>query len=263
MEFRLLGPVEVRSVRGLVDAGPPRQRTVLAALAVDAGRAVLVDTVLSRVWGDDPPDRARHALYVYVARLRRVLETEPGVARIVRRSRGYLLDVDPDRVDTCRFARLLERAGHESCRDPERAALLRQALALWQGTPLADLQSGWAARVRETLRRQRLGAAASWAQAELRLGNVGDAVGPLTGIVAEHPLAESLVGLLMRCLHATGCTAEALDLYARTRRRLVGELGADPSAELQELHRTLLRENLKGLSLASQAVEQVEYSGRT
>src|SRR6266545_4519527 len=201
MEIRLFGSLEVRNATGSVDVGPPRQRTVLAALLVDAGRPVPVDTLVDRVWGQAPPDRVRHSLYIYIARLRRALGSS---VRLVNRSGGYVAEVDPDTVDLHRFRRLVERARDIRRPDAQRAALLRQAMDLWRGTPLADLHGEWVARVREGWRRQHLDAAVSWAQAELRISNAAGIVSTLVDLAAEYPLAEPLVAALMRALHETG-----------------------------------------------------------
>jgi DNA-binding SARP family transcriptional activator len=121
MEFRLLGPVEMWTAAGRLDAGRPRQRTLLAALAVDAGRLVPMETLVDRVWADEPPDRVKHALCVYVARLRAALRAAgDGRAPLVRRSGGYLLDVDPLAVDLHRFRHLLERSRAAEVADADR-----------------------------------------------------------------------------------------------------------------------------------------------
>ncbi|GAB3808943.1 AfsR/SARP family transcriptional regulator [Micromonospora zhanjiangensis] len=261
LEFRVLGPVEVRIDGRLVDAGPPRQRGVLAALAVDAGRPVQMDTLIDRVWGDSPPQRARHTLQVHLSRLRRVLEPPEGgagrdadatgsgagrdaaggEARLVRRSGGYLLDVDPDRVDLLRFRGLLDQARDRQQPAMRQATLLRQALDLWQGVPLADLPGDWAARVREACHQQRRDALVDWAAAELRRGNPAAVLAPLAEAVAEYPLAEPVVAVLMRALSALGRDAEALDRYAAVRTRLADQLGADPGAELRAAYQAALR----------------------
>jgi DNA-binding SARP family transcriptional activator len=128
MEIRLLGPVEMM-VQGVpVDLGPPRQRAVLAAIAAEAGQPVQMETVIDRVWGAEPPDRVRQTLYVYVARIRRVFDATAGVgAPLTRRSRGYVLVVDPDLVDLHRFRRLVDRAGEPSRPDQARAAATPRA----------------------------------------------------------------------------------------------------------------------------------------
>jgi DNA-binding SARP family transcriptional activator len=248
VEIRLLGPVEVWAGHGPVDIGPSRQRSVLAALAVDAGRPVLMDAVIDRVWGQAPPDRVRHALYVYVARIRRVLAeagaADATTARVARRSGSYVLEADPDRIDAHRFRALADQAGAPRCADSRRAALLREALGLWRGTPLGGLPGEWAAQVREGWRHRHLEAAVLWANTELRLGNADRIVGRLTDLIAEHPLAESLAAVLMRALYVTGRRAQALESYTRTRRRLVSEIGMDPGPELRDIHQAILQGDL-------------------
>ncbi|MEJ3750699.1 BTAD domain-containing putative transcriptional regulator [Actinomycetes bacterium KLBMP 9797] len=237
MEFLLLGPMELRVDGHPVDLGPPRQRSVLAALAVEAGRPVQVDTVIDRVWDQAPPARARKTLYVYISRIREAIRPLP----LAYRSRGYVLDIDPDLVDLCRFRRLIGQARGAGQPDARRRASLREALGLWRGDPLADLPGTWAARVREAADQQRLAATVLWAEIESRLGDPGAVVGPLTDLLGEYPMAEQVAAALMRALRATGSDAAALACYAAVRRRLVEELGADPGAELQQLHGEILR----------------------
>jgi DNA-binding SARP family transcriptional activator/tetratricopeptide (TPR) repeat protein len=244
VQFRVLGPVELHTAAGPVEVGPPRQRSVLAALVVDAGWPVTADTLVDRVWGQAAPDGVRRALHVYIARLRRLIgaaTTAEGAPRLVRRSGGYLLDTDPGRVDLHSFRSLVEQARDPECDDPRRAHLLRGALALWRGTPLTGLSGDWAERVRAGWQQQRLEATVSWAQTELRLGNPGAVTGPLIDLAADHPLVEPLTAVLMRALYATGRSAEALNHYTKTRHRLAEELGVDAGSELQRLQQAILR----------------------
>ncbi|MEV4690658.1 tetratricopeptide repeat protein [Micromonospora echinospora] len=240
MDLRLLGAVEIWGPSGLVDTGPARQRTVLAALAFDAGNVVDADLLIDRVWGDRPPDRARATLHSYLARLRRILLVAGG-ARLVRRSAGYLLDGDPELVDLHRFRRLVTRARVHQHSDAQRARLFREALQLWRGTALAGLNSSWAAQVRGVLRREYQDATLAWAEVELRAGNAADTVGRVTHLLAADPYAEPVAAMLMRLHYSLGRTADALNLYATVKSRLAEELGADPSQELQAVHQLVLR----------------------
>ncbi|MFJ2033828.1 AfsR/SARP family transcriptional regulator [Streptosporangium sp. NPDC087985] len=243
--FQLFGPVTFTVQGGRVDLGPAKQRTVLAALLADAGRLVTWSALVDRVWDRAPATDARKVLYTYVNRIRRLLERAHAAggpeATLVRRTGGYVLEVEPDRVDLHRFRRLVTTACDRRCPDTDRAGLLREALSLWDGAALADLPGAWAARTRETWSGQRLDAAAHWAQAELRLGRHDEVIGPLRELVAEHPFTEPLVAALMRALVAAGRDAEALDRYATTRARLVGRFGAEPGPELREIHAMILR----------------------
>ncbi|GAA3824179.1 BTAD domain-containing putative transcriptional regulator [Sphaerisporangium flaviroseum] len=256
-EFRLLGPVEVITGAGVVDVGPPQRRSVLAALAVDAGRPVPVEVLIERVWGEGFPDGARRALQAHLTRIRRMLERVASGAddrvTLARRAGGYVLEAEPERVDLHRFRRLAERARNAGIHGAERLDLLREALALWRGEPLAGITGEWAARVREGWKRQRLDVVVAWADAELQTGEHSTVTARLRDLVAEYPLVEPLVAALMRALYASGSAAEALDCYAAMRKRLAGELGTEPGAELQRVHQAILRGDLHQPSQPSPA----------
>jgi DNA-binding SARP family transcriptional activator len=235
-EFRVLGQVQAWVAGRAVDLGPPKQRAVLATLLVDAGRPVSVDLVVDRVWGEDPPAQARGALYSHIMRIRRALDP---AAELDRGPAGYVLAVDPDRVDLHRFRRLVAQA--DGAADEARLKLLREAVALWQGEPLAGVTGEWAERMRGSWQQEYVDAVIAWAEAELRAGNPVPVCGPLRDLAHEYPLVEPLGAVLMRALGAAGRTAEALECYTAYRRRFADELGVDPGAELQAVQRELLR----------------------
>ena len=235
VQLRLLGPVELLVDGAGVPLGPARQRTVLAALAVDAGRPVPVETLIERVWDDDPPARVRTVVYSYVARLRRVLRAAGDGVRLVRQPGGYVLEIDAGSVDLLAFGRLVRSA---TGTDPEP---LDRAFRLWHGPALADLSGRWVARTRDLAEQQHLDALLRWARAHLDAGRPGVVIDALREPAARHPLVEPLAALLIDALHRDGRAAEALDRYASVRRHLADELGAEPGSELRELHRAILR----------------------
>ncbi|WP_192579652.1 BTAD domain-containing putative transcriptional regulator [Micromonospora sp. AMSO31t] len=241
----MLGELEIRSEGRPIELGPLKQRLVLAGLAVDAGRPVSTEALIDRVWGASPPTDARGVLYTYITRIRRLLATAGAggetAVTLVRQPGGYLLTAATDQVDLGRLRSLTQQAQRLSPDDPARAHLLRQAVDLWRGDPLAGLAGDWAAHVRERLRQQLLGVLLDWADSELHQGRPGPVADRLREAVNHHPLTEPLVLYLMRALQLCGRRAEALDQYARTRALLADELGVDPGAELQKLHRSLLR----------------------
>jgi DNA-binding SARP family transcriptional activator len=248
VDIRLLGPVALRIRGRVVEAGPVLQQAVLAALAVDAGRRVLIDTLVDRVWDDAPPPRPRAALYTYVSRLRRLLSEDgdhprPGASsiRLAGRDGGYVLAVDPDRVDMHRFRRLTVAAKRTGCGAVERASLLAEALDLWSGTPLAGLPGDWAARTRAGWRQERLDAAVGWAGVELQLGRAAEVTDRIRELLIEYPLAEPLVDALMRALAAVGRRAEAVECYGTFRAGIADHLGIEPGPPLRDLHLALLR----------------------
>jgi DNA-binding SARP family transcriptional activator len=242
-EFRVLGPVAVQAGGRPLDTGMTKQQAVLVALLVDAPGPVSADTLVSRVWDGTPPDEARASLYAYLSRIRRMLASAPpddgAPVRLVRRAGGYALEVDPDQVDLHRVARLVEQA--RTGDDYERTALLREALGLWTGEPLAGLGGGWLAGTRERLTQQRIDIAVRWADLELRRGNATTVVDTLRPLAGDHTLHEALAGTLMRALHLGGRTAEALDRYTAIRRRLADDLGVDPGPRLRAIHQEILR----------------------
>ncbi|HEX7746246.1 MAG TPA: AfsR/SARP family transcriptional regulator, partial [Micromonosporaceae bacterium] len=249
MEFRLLGPFDVVAAGSSVDLGPPKQRVLLAGLAVDAGRRVSPVTLIDRIWDGTPPREATNVLHTYMSRIRRVLRTSAGAdapATVERNAAGYRLVVDAENVDLRRFSALADRARALRPGDPQRAALLGDAVRLWRGEALAGLPGAWAARVRQRLREQRLNVVTTWAEAELDAARYPDVLEVLEELVAENPLVESLIALLMRTLTLAGRDAEALEAFARIRQRIAAELGTEPGPDLRALHAMLLRGRASG-----------------
>ncbi|WP_010356723.1 BTAD domain-containing putative transcriptional regulator [Streptomyces acidiscabies] len=244
-EFLLLGPVELRGPDGTaVELGPAKRRTVLAALLVDAGRWVSVETLVDRVWGEDMPARVRPSLYAHIARIRRSLADLPPAAdgpRLRRGPGGYLLDVPPGQVDVHGFRHLVQRARSADCPDAERVELLRRALDRWRGEPLAGLAGVWVEHTRESWAQERIEAVLEWSAAEYRTGRHAGVIGTLTALAAEHPLVEPLTVALMRALQGAGRSPEALTRYAVLQKRLAEELGTDPGTEARQIHQAILR----------------------
>jgi len=231
VRFALLGGVEAHVDGRSADIGHARQRSVLAALLVDANAVVPTGQLVDRVWGDDPPQRATGTLHSYLTRLRRV-----DGGSIVRRAGGYSLVVeDPLTIDVHEFQSLVAQA--RATDDP---ALYERALALWRGEALAGLDSEWAVQERARLARERLAAELDHTDLRLRLGQHAALVPELLARAGEHPLDERVAGQLMLALYRAGRQAEALSRYDAVRRRLAEDLGADPGPELRELHQRML-----------------------
>jgi DNA-binding SARP family transcriptional activator/tetratricopeptide (TPR) repeat protein len=240
MEVQLLGPVELRFRGQIVSGWTPQQRSVLAALAVDAGRPVALDTLVDRVWGESAPAQARHAVYVHVAKIRRTFREAGTRAGLDRRSGGYLLDAPADWVDVHRFQALVALA-RDASSDESRAGLLGRALDLWQGVPLDAVPGHWAGRVREAWQHQRVTVATRWAGLAQRFADPDETIPRLVELLTEHPTAEPLMAALLRALHAAGRTGEAIDRFTAMRALLVDEFGTDPGAELAGAYQEILR----------------------
>ncbi|MBE8523626.1 winged helix-turn-helix domain-containing protein [Amycolatopsis sp. H6(2020)] len=239
MDFRLLGPVEIRAGGERVEPGTGKQRCVLAALLLDAGRPLTPETLIDRVWGEDPPAQVRSALYSYISRSRRLLT--PTGATIRQRSGGYVLDVEPDRVDVHRFDSLADE-GFTTGSPAARAALLDEALALWHGEPLTDVPGQWAETVRHRLTRRRVRVCAEWARCAVEGGDAARAIDRLEQELHRNPHAEPVAGQLMLAYHAQQRRAEAIACYAAFREQLADALGVEPGPSLQHLHLQLLRD---------------------
>ena len=237
VQIGMLGSFEVRTDDGVIaDVPGARLRGLLAALALETGRIVPKGTLVDWIWGEHPPADAANALQRLVSRLRKALPE----ASIEGQSDGYRLTAAPDAVDAVRFERLVTASrGH-----PDRAALLRDALALWRGSAMQDVALPDSAALGAAVARLeglRLTALEDRFEAEISLGHAGHLVDELTPLVAAHPVRERLVAALMRALAAAGRGNEALALFQRTREALADALGADPSPELAALHVALLR----------------------
>ena len=235
-DFRLLGPLEALDDGRPIDLPRGKPRALLARLLLDAGRAVAVETLVESLW-ERPPPSAHKVLQAYVSQLRKAV----GAARIETRPPGYLLRVARDEHDLGRFETLAEAARATS--DPaRRTQLLGDALALWRGPGLVEFRAEPFARTAASrLTELRLGALERRIEADLELGRHERLVAELEALVAQEPLREQLRRQLMVALYRSGRQAEALARYREGRRMLVEELGLEPSPELQELERAILR----------------------
>jgi DNA-binding SARP family transcriptional activator len=238
MEFRLLGPFEVWDGGQPVEIAGVKRRALLALLVLRANEVVRTELLVDELWGERPPRNAAAALHTHVSRLRKTL----GADTIARREWGYVLRAAPTEIDLRRFENLVADA--ESLAARERATKLAEALALWRGSPLADLVNEPAlhseiARLEEL----RLSTLERRIDADLEAGRNADLVGELEALVAKHPLREHLRWLLILALYRADRQAEALEVYRETRRVLTEELGLEPSPALKELEQAILRQD--------------------
>ena len=238
VEIGLLGTVEVRDGARTVALPRRQQRALLAALALRVGEVVSTDRLVADLWGERAPASATGSLQNTVSALRKAL----GRDVVLTQAPGYRLALDPESVDAHRFERLLAAA--RGADEAARASLLSEALALWRGPALADLDEEQFARLEGArLDELRVAALEERIDADLALGRHSALVGELETLVAAHPLRERLRGQLMLTLYRCGRQAEALEVYRAARLALADELGLDPSPELQELERRVLRQD--------------------
>lgn len=226
MEILILGPVEVLNGGRPVPLPAGKPLALLRILALNRNRVVSTEELIDEIWGEEPPETATKALQGHISQLRKAL----GADRLITKPPGYSLRVDEDELDVERFEQLV-RAGRErlAAGDPKAASReLESALALWRG-PAPGLEE------------QRLAALEDRIESDLALSRHAQLVAELESLVAQHPLRERPRGQLMLALYRSGRQADALDEYRRAREALTGELGIEPSEELQELQRAILR----------------------
>ena len=234
-EFRILGPLEVRSEEGPIALGGPRQRALLAALLVRAGRVVPTEQLVDELYGAEPPKTATTAVQNAVVALRKAL----GPDVLVTRPPGYVLVVSPEQIDARQFEQLLADARAASAEG--RRALLSRALDLWRGPALAEFAfEDWAHTEARRLDELRLVAAEERIATDVELGRAADVVAELQSLAGEHPLRETPCELLMLALYRAGRHAEALAAYD-VHRAALDELGLEPGEAVRKLQASILR----------------------
>ncbi|MCR6489639.1 tetratricopeptide repeat protein [Amycolatopsis sp. OK19-0408] len=237
----ILGPVEVWSGDRRLSSGGKRQQRLLAFLALNANHSLRPSQVIDALWDESPPSTARDQVYNTVAKLRGAL----GDARAAITSEGgsYRLVVAENDVDSLRFQQLVGQARKLAPADPRSAAtLLDSALGLWRGNALTGLDGRAFTDAAAILDEEFLAAHELLIQLRLHLGATGGLAARVAGLVARHPVRETLVARQMAVLHHDGRAAEALQVYARTRILLADELGVDPGRELKAQYEHILEE---------------------
>jgi len=263
MQVGVLGPVVARREDRPIDLGAPKQRALLSALALQAGRPVPSDRLIELLWADDRPPAVIASLQTYVAGLRRALE--PGrVSRgrstvLITTPLGYALHVENDALDARWFAamidtvhRRLSRRGTGVPRPPDDLGVaaisdlrtrLQQALASWRGEPFAELRDHPAVQAeRARLTGLRLVAIEDLALLRMALGEDAAVAEELSSWARSNPLRESLWALLGLALVRSGRQSEALDAFRQIRQTLADDLGVDPGPVLQELETATLQQ---------------------
>lgn len=243
-KFFVLGPLECRSGQRQIDIRGPLQRTLLAALLATESRLVSVESLVTELWGDTPPDQWENALQAHVSRLRRRLTAvaDESPARLISLATGYRLVVAETDLDAMAFTRQVAHARAIAASDPTEAAdVLRSALSLWRGPAFAMEAGGPLCRAAA----QRYEAARTMAletlfDTELQTGRHSDIIPNLRELVESPALNERFCEQLMVALYRSGRQAEALETYRRMRNRLDHELGVQPTRTLRNHEKAIL-----------------------
>lgn len=253
MKYELLGPLRLIDGDTSVFISAQKVETLLAALLIRADQVVTADQLMAEIWGERLPRRATAGLHVCISELRKILARHGrGEDRVVTRSPGYLLDSGGDTIDYRTFLDLTD-LGRKQMRAgcwEEAGEHFERGLALWRGPVLGDMGVGpvvqsFAVRLNEV----RMECVEMLVDAQLQLGRHRELVGLLFTLTTENPLRETFHRQLMLALYRSERQADALKVYQNARRTLIDELGLEPCASLQALHKAILRADVRALDL--------------
>jgi len=240
MHVSLLGPLELVAADGsTVAVASRRLRQLLVILVMNRGRIISADTISELIWGEEQPADPLGTVHTNVSRLRRVLalpleiETSPS---------GYRIHCPDSHCDVARFEALVDQV--RQAHTEHIPGLGAEALGLWRGSPLGDLDHPDIEAERQRLTELRHEISELRTEALSRLGRHSEAIAAAESHVRENPYRERPVAALMRSLYAVGRQADALGAFADLRTRLLDDLGVDPSQELRDLELAILQQNV-------------------
>ncbi|MET7613458.1 AfsR/SARP family transcriptional regulator [Streptomyces seoulensis] len=263
MKFGVLGPLTADLDTATTPASPaqgadrlpsaPKTRQLLALLVLNEGSLVTLNTCVQELWGEDFPRSAVQSLHTRVFRIRQALAALPGIGSTEAAKRvlethhqGYVLNLSAGCLDVHTLDEQLAQARGARAGDDAReiSHALRGALRLWRGATLADVETGMHLQAHVTrLEGIRMTALEQCLDAELRLGMHHQLISELGDLVSRHPTHENLHAQYMLALYRSGRTAHALDVYQGLNRRLVEDLGIEPSHKLRSLQTAVLAED--------------------
>jgi SARP family transcriptional regulator, regulator of embCAB operon len=246
MKIRLLGPTTIVGEAVTMRLGAPKQRQVLALLALRAGKVVSIDDITEELWGAAPPRSASTAIQTYVCQLRKVLRNcfpdLPEKHMLATVDPGYVLRVQQESVDVFRFRESMDRARRlSSTATTEALTTLSGALDMLSGPPLADVRRGIVlqgdgAHVDDEL----MAAHQLKIHLEMRLGRYGAVIAHLRPLIVAYPFVESFQISLMESLYRVGRRRDAIRAYHQLRSRIQDELGVDPSQDAKNLYSEII-----------------------
>ncbi len=256
LELRILGPLTAARDGVNIPLRPARQRTVLGMLATSPSQVVSRSQLEDALWGDAPPRNAATMIHSYVSSLRRNLD--PGhQARardgiVASAGSGYQLNTADIELDLDIFHRLLTdaRAAREAGELSLSCKAYTQALGLWRGDPLADIQSLSCHPAVTALARLRDRTVIEYAETSQALGRHDGPLHHLELLAEREPFNERALACYMIALAGSGQHAAALQTFQQIRRRLSTDLGLPPGPELRAAHASVLQQQVQVTSSA-------------
>jgi DNA-binding SARP family transcriptional activator/tetratricopeptide (TPR) repeat protein len=247
LKFGVLGPVRAWRGETELSLGAPQQRAVLAMLLLAEGRQVTLDAIINGLWEDEPPLAATGTVRTYVSRLRRGLEEGVhGAGGLIESAgTGYFMPTSPEALDLGVFQRMVTDAqaltAHGPAEKAQAAALLRDALGLCQGEPLADIPGPYARSQRLRITELQLAATEERLALDIELGAHSGAAAELRTLLASYPVRERISELLMLALYRSGRQIDALAVFDNARRLLADKYGVDPGPGLRKMQQRILQ----------------------
>ncbi|MFC8329225.1 AfsR/SARP family transcriptional regulator [Streptomyces olivaceus] len=241
--FGLLGPLEIRIGDRQVHLRAPKQRTLLAALLVSAGRTVTTGELVDHLWDGELPSNGRGALHVHMTRLRKSLGAPEADELIRTVPEGYRAVLPPGSSDLQRFDQALQEAvlARRRADLPAEAELLAAARSLWRGPALVDVPSEVLCRdAVPALRERFLQASERYFEVSLLLGRHARILPELRETALRNTYRERFWCQLMLALYRCDRQAEALAAYREAQGRLNDELGIGPGDSLVRTHQAVL-----------------------
>lgn len=243
LRFSVLGPLEITEGSKTVEVVGLRQQHILAMLLLNAGHTVSIGRLTEATWDSSPPATAKEQVQNCLSMLRRTLTAAGGTpGMIAKRPSGYLLDIRDRDLDLKIFQDRVASARQAAAqgRTEQAGRGLRAALAMWRGPALENLTSRLVRAGAARLNEQRQTVLEECIALELSLGRHRELVGELSALITEYPLREELAALLMLALYRSGRQAEALNVYHRTRRAMIEDLGLEPGLPLRQVEQSIL-----------------------
>jgi DNA-binding SARP family transcriptional activator/DNA-binding XRE family transcriptional regulator len=263
LRFEILGPLTAWRDGTRVELGPPRQRAVLAVLALEPDTFLHRETIIDALWGDRPPRTAVNLVQTYVSRLRRAVDGEHSPrspdGTLVSAGTSYRLQVAGDQLDLLEFRLLAGQA--RTARSAGDAATAcqgyEQALRLWREEPLADLDILRPHPAVGMLTAHRAAVVMEYAEVALKAGLHDQVLAHLQALVARDPLNEKAYAQLVIVLAGSGHQAEALHVYENLRKRLDSQLGIKPGPALTRAYMRVLHQDVPAARFAADAPDAV------
>jgi SARP family transcriptional regulator, regulator of embCAB operon len=246
MKICLLGPTTIVGETTVTRLGAPKQRQLLALLALRAGKVVSTGDITDELWGAAPPRSASTAIQTYICQLRKILRNcfpnRPEKHVLATVDPGYVLRVQQESVDVFRFRESVDAARRlSSTATVEALTTLSCALSMLSGPPLADVRRGIVLQGDGALVDDELMAAHQMKiHLEMQLGRFGSVIAHLRPLIVAYPFVESFQVSLMESLYRVGRRRDAISAYHQLRSRIQDELGVDPSQDAKRLYSEII-----------------------